>query len=260
MSEPIDPVGDELLADVVASPEDDSCRLIYSDYLEDTNQEPALREFIRLQIALTKNSGAHEQYITYANRRNRMHSAWPDSRRCAEILHDAWSGYLRRVGLPGVYGAHVCNNWQFRRGFLESVRVRSAFWHKFSPCLMRAHPITHVRFTDLNQRMWNVESATVSAFTPGPLYGYENSELPDYLWNRLLGHLTHNPGWRHRPDRRLYLSEAEATGALSRAALAWASDPQTWEKHHIDVADRLFRTAPDPGRRAYLGPYLEGLT
>jgi uncharacterized protein (TIGR02996 family) len=93
---------DALLQALLDAPDDDAPRLVYADWLEE-HGEPERAEFIRVQIELANG-------LTTESRRDDL-----EAREQALLAeHEpAWVGPL--AGWVG--------GWQFRRGFVEAVRV-----------------------------------------------------------------------------------------------------------------------------------------
>jgi uncharacterized protein (TIGR02996 family) len=125
---------DAFLQDICENPEDDIPRLVHADWLEDQGDVGSLAraEFIRVQIELAR-------LLEEDPGRVRL------LRREAELLDrhgDAW-----RAALPAFPGV----TWdEFRRGFVESVRVASGTaLSKSAIALFRAAPVRAVRFQSL---------------------------------------------------------------------------------------------------------------
>ena len=119
--------GEALLAAILASPDDDTPRLVYADWL-DEHDEPERAEFIRLQIAL-----AHAPTIALRAREG-------------ALLHaheSAWLSALKAEKGP-LYGeAHG----KFRRGFIEVVWMSATAFLERATELFVAVPLRELRLT-----------------------------------------------------------------------------------------------------------------
>jgi uncharacterized protein (TIGR02996 family) len=101
---------DDLLADVIAAPDDDAPRLVYADAL--ISRGDPRGELIRLQI-----DGVGE----------------PEGLLAAH--EESWLAPIRR---------HL-QGWKWKRGFLDEVRVREADWHAGAGAeILAAHPVRKV--------------------------------------------------------------------------------------------------------------------
>jgi uncharacterized protein (TIGR02996 family) len=115
---------DAFLADIIESPDDDSLRLIYADWLEETGQ-PERAEFIRVQIELAcLRSG------------ERRHELEARERVLLEEYRDEWAEPVRRF----------VADTTFRRGFVEAIAVRAEVFLAGSDSWFQAAPIRRVHF------------------------------------------------------------------------------------------------------------------
>lgn len=108
-------ISDEaFLRTIRALPDDDTPRLVYADWLEETG-ETDRAEFIRLQC-----SGQESER----------------ERELLQVSGPTWAGPLARQ----VYG------YTFRRGFIEEVTIGAASFLKIGEGLLAANPVRSVRF------------------------------------------------------------------------------------------------------------------
>ncbi len=107
---------DALFRAILDNPDDDTVRLIYADWLDD-HDDADRAEFIRVQIALTDTAGP---------RRADLHARERELRGAHE---DEWTAPLRRL----------VSGWDFRRGFVDEVRVEArAFADRADELFLRA--------------------------------------------------------------------------------------------------------------------------
>ena len=124
--------GDALLAAILATPDDDTPRLVYADWL-DENGDPERAEFIRTQIQLGR-----APTLTLRAREKTLLAAHADE----------WLAPLREKGGPLDHGeAHG----EFRRGFLEVVWMPAKWFVKRAPDLFRLAPVRELRVTLTNE-------------------------------------------------------------------------------------------------------------
>lgn len=130
-----------LLAAVLANPEDDACRLIYADWLDEQGRcEQA--EFIRLQCELARLKPPHTQFLDNP-------TAYPDCgcyycalRRRERELLDAQKVYPLLTGVKFINAT-----WRFSRGFISSVRCRAEEWLAEGDAILAAQPVREVVLT-----------------------------------------------------------------------------------------------------------------
>jgi uncharacterized protein (TIGR02996 family) len=225
---------------ICESPEDDTVRLIYADWLEEhddvvltsagviNNGYIEQAEFIRVQIELAGETHEYckDDYCVMTQKpcrivalRRREQELWP------------------RVGsICGLIGGNGVK-WVYRRGFVGELHLPLADWIEdrecercagigmdgwssknrkcrlchgtgrlpaLGPLLVAAAPLTRVRFTDVEPRPF------------GMLFGWSGDQLP-LNWLRILGG---NPA----SNFALYNSEQAALDAISRVALAEARE------------------------------------
>jgi uncharacterized protein (TIGR02996 family) len=123
------PANEGFLRDILEHPDDDTPRLVYSDWLED-HGDPARAEFIRLQCALARqaqDSPARREQAFRA--RTLLDQHWAD-----------WLAPLARFELRDVL---------FRRGFVEKARVKAATLAKHAGELFASCPLRRLWVTNL---------------------------------------------------------------------------------------------------------------
>jgi uncharacterized protein (TIGR02996 family) len=212
------------LAAILAAPGDDAVRLVFADWLEE-HGDVARAEFIRVQVGLAgveRRAGGPKalgllkwghpwRLRAKALRRRGRELLGQDIHLC---LHCDWHA-------PVPHGSW---EWQYRRGFVDSVACACRSWLARGPAVVAAQPVTRVRLGD-----------------QVPYRGPETG--PGFAWARKVRGQREGPfGDDHvlpaglfdalADGRRgtfgtgqplvLYPSAAEAHDALSAAALAWA--------------------------------------
>lgn len=198
---------DGLLADILATPSDDTPRLILADWL-DENDQPDRARFIRLSIAIG----------TPINAPVGDHDPWDTSHRIPGLTDFAWDGK------PSHF-------WCWSRGFISLVSCPVASWLRWGPELVRSHPISRVWLTDveseyrvddsLNKVVVSFCTATLEDFVPeqiarhlalgakdGEYYRYPDEET---LWDEYSLRRREKPYGPMRQD-------------LSSAAILWAKE------------------------------------
>lgn len=122
---------DALYAAILAAPDDDTPRLVYADYLDDTGvRMNAIRaRFIRNQIALART----DQWSDEADRLRRA-------------IGPVWSHYGKTWASPNLDGVSSSG---FARGFVESVSCESEWFWSHGESAVRSHPLRGAYFADL---------------------------------------------------------------------------------------------------------------
>jgi uncharacterized protein (TIGR02996 family) len=116
---------EDFLRAIIDRPEDDAVRLIYADWLEE-HAQPERAEFIRVQCALAR--GVPGLRRTELENRQRLLR----ERHAAE-----WAEPVRRLA----------EDWEFRRGFIEAVRVETRQFIAGADELFRLAPVQRVQLT-----------------------------------------------------------------------------------------------------------------
>jgi uncharacterized protein (TIGR02996 family) len=125
---------DALYAAVLAAPDDDTPRLVYADYLDDTGvRADAIRvRFIRNQIALARAEPWSDEY-------DRLYRATAP----VEFKY-------RKQWAPGVEGIVIVEGNTFVRGFLGWVTCYSKRFVADGAKLFATHPVRAVKFAAMN--------------------------------------------------------------------------------------------------------------
>jgi uncharacterized protein (TIGR02996 family) len=118
--------GEAILQSVLAEPEDDTPRLVYADWLDETGgpEEQARADFIRVQIELARR---------------------PNDKALLAREKALWSANKSRwlAGLPE--GIRNRKNVAFHRGFFEELHLATSIWSGCADELFRAHPVFRLR-------------------------------------------------------------------------------------------------------------------
>jgi uncharacterized protein (TIGR02996 family) len=117
---------DAFLDAILESPDDDAPRLIYADWLDESEDEgdPPRAEFIRLQIDLARRPADDPRRAQLAARERQLLAA-----------HGA--RWARPV-------AALTRDYEFRRGFVERVRLEAATLLRHAPALFAVAPLRHL--------------------------------------------------------------------------------------------------------------------
>jgi uncharacterized protein (TIGR02996 family) len=116
---------------IIAEPEDDAPRLVYSDWLEERGHPRA--EFIRVQCALARGEGT-----------SRLRAEWREREEELLAAHRAqWLKPLRGFG----------RCLHFRRGFVEKMNMTAVKFLERGETLFRLAPIRALRIMDIESRM-----------------------------------------------------------------------------------------------------------
>lgn len=158
---------DALLAAVLAEPDDDGPRLVYADWLEE-HDEPKRAEFIRVQLEIARIEAEIESgedcdspqcpacsELRSLRRRERelligSPTSWGANGHFSDFLSE--QGHL----WPGGAGDPT---WEYRRGFVESVRCTLATFLAHGPAVVRCQPVTRVDVTDRSPLCGNSPTA-----------------------------------------------------------------------------------------------------
>lgn len=157
---------ESLLRSILESPQDDTPRLIYADWLEE-NGEAERAEFVRVQVELARLE------------RNEIHFAdcdacalAPDTDQRARHAHDCphamsrrryreigtsldlTNEFARQIGFDfgersGEAAAAAGWRWERVRGFIASLACSWSDWLAHEAAILREHPVERVRLTDL---------------------------------------------------------------------------------------------------------------
>jgi uncharacterized protein (TIGR02996 family) len=130
--------GAGILADILAHPGDDTPRLVYADWLEESG-EGERAEFIRAQIELAACPEPDGRC-----RCGKPACRWcPIQWRVARLLLERSLSWLDRpcMDLESATAGRACH---YRRGFVEAVRCTLDGWKAHGPDIVRAHPVREV--------------------------------------------------------------------------------------------------------------------
>ena len=128
-----------LLRTIRETPEDDTARLVYADFVEEEG-DPARGAFIRTQVAL---ANTPEGDPARRDLENREHELLAEN-------EGRWLGV--DPNSDGLIG------WEFARGFLDEVAATPSFMLNEGSDLCAAHPVrrwrVQVRDGDMKQDLW----------------------------------------------------------------------------------------------------------
>lgn len=163
--------GNDLRAQILANPDDDTLRLVYADWLQEHDQDWRA-EFIRAQVAVAQMEESGEaceidpneghtccedpcpvcaSVLRYAALCDQERNAWLAGA-CFSILDEMrpiWGvvGVYRECERP-VYTPKLPEVYT-RRGFVESVTCATADWLSLANAILKAHPVRRVTLTTL---------------------------------------------------------------------------------------------------------------
>jgi len=187
---PLDLTRRAFLRDILAEPGRDDVRLVFSDWLQEYDNDPDWSEFIRVGIARERDPEFHGFLCLPENR----------CRNCRRLLTLAERIDTRLFVAPAEMTFRV------RRGFVAEVVCSLAAWELHGPGLVSRHPVERVEAT---------EGVRIDQTHGGPDAGW--------FW------LTSRPDQpcvqSVSPDR--YDSREEVVAALSAELLAWARHKAT---------------------------------
>ncbi len=211
------------LADIIAHPEDDSLRLIYSDYLSEQGEEERA-EFIRVQIELArvppfviaKVRRLEEEEAEYQTLSEAYH---PEDIRVQELLRRAerypgpltkWTDSLTSlVGISTDPPGNRRWRWKWERGFIAWVSCPCAEWLAHGPALARQHPIERVELSGMESY--------------GPTTGGRLAGWWFLLSNRWPVELYHAIPCKDEDSlTKPFRTKEECLDAISAGCLAWA--------------------------------------
>lgn len=134
----------ELLAPILANPDDDGPRLIFADWLEESG-DGARAEFIRVQIELAKlppqGCSRHDAFWHGCGGCQRTNALRRRERELFEANRKQWLRWLM-ADFPG-----VCEDSEFHRGFVETIQCGFADWLSHHAEILKATPLRLVRFS-----------------------------------------------------------------------------------------------------------------
>ena len=215
-----------LLRAVIGSPDDDTPRLVYADWL-DENGEPDYAEYIRTAVAVARTG--HDDCPD-----KRVHRPSPRSverlircggcpfcvgmRRLNELQPHIGTtlgfGYAHSPEHPDGFLPSEFATLFFRRGFAWRVDLPpAAFTAEYVTPLFAAHPVQEVKI--IGKRPEHIDRGRNGVDTSGWTWF-----IGDANWFDGPHHVT-NAIWRHM-GATWHGSEADANAAMSRACVSWA--------------------------------------
>ena len=153
---PARPAADAFVAAILARPDDDAPRLIWADYLgeSDAPADRARAELVRVQCTLARIAPEHPRYAALAQLADRLVTDYGAT----------WAGPL--AGLVAGYG--------FRRGLLDAASVTGRVLACHAADLFRLAPLRRVRLIDAADTLpWLAESGTLAPIEELDLSGSE---------------------------------------------------------------------------------------
>lgn len=243
-------IEDWFLADVLAHPESDACRLIYADWLDEQGREERA-EFIRVQIELAWVGGQCPQCA--AARQGLQHTNGPC--RCVperrhlrqrerQLLNDPSAVAVPwGPGAPPGTGFLAPIAWTHRRGFLASVRLGTEQWLRDGPLFVSRCPLEWVSLAD---------RSPLDTYPHGGPTGCHLWFKRTYRWVEGNPSVADVPSqfWPHLPDggtgTSRHRTKEAALAALSDAALAWARREGLRTRHTMTVEIDSCPTPPAP--------------
>jgi uncharacterized protein (TIGR02996 family) len=229
---------DDLLRAILADPADDGARLAYADWLEEEGQTERA-EFVRVQCELARidreEDAWHRPYVVNGERVTP--EPWGTLRRReGELLESPcvpggktnrewWFSPFDEAGeeVPGDFGGSWRRlfEWEFLRGFIESVTCSCADWLAHGPAVVASQPVTAVRLADREPgKTANVPPSWgwFSRRTPDSELN-EPSDIPPSLFDLLPNTRAHD-NWQWA--RRFFPTRDAAHASLSAACVRWA--------------------------------------
>lgn len=236
---------DHILADIIASPDDDGIRLIAADWY-DENGESDRAEFIRVQVALANADRSCGQFMYSCGELFPTPQQVADGgcERCKRLAlldlrergllcrhYGCWSGEVFPQGTSDgrslsaepfspVVSVFItglgCNRLIFRRGFVAEVQCTLAVWLRYGPAIVRRHPIERVEVLDKQPRETLNPSGKFRWYAVGQ---WDDVIAPDMLPTDLFD-LIHDG----KPGNLTWPSHQAAMDALSSGVIRLAKE------------------------------------
>lgn len=136
----------DLLAAVLAAPDDDGPRLVYADWLDEYG-DPTRAEFIRIQIEIV--------------RRNVLAAVQPSTSeihllsRERILLHQFGENWLAPLRAKGEPLMNRRSHGQFVRGFVEIVWMTASTFLRRGEVLFQRVPVRELRVTQVQENEWS---------------------------------------------------------------------------------------------------------
>jgi uncharacterized protein (TIGR02996 family) len=135
---------------ILESPEDDTPRLVYADWL-DEHGRPEQAEFIRIQCELEKVPPGHLP-PPVLDRRERTRDTIRSTSRAKLVRRE--KSLLKKYGKKWAGPLHrVVPRWEFRRGFIESVEIGAGPFIESAEELFGLAPIRHAWLTNADDHL-----------------------------------------------------------------------------------------------------------
>jgi uncharacterized protein (TIGR02996 family) len=131
---------DAFLASIIESPDDDTPRLVYADWLEEHGQGERA-EFIRVQCELA----------TMAEGDPRRAELGARERQLLQWHEETWVGPL----------CPLARSWVFRRGFIDEVWTTARAFSTYAARLFRSAPLRHVHVARAAGRVGDVTACAL---------------------------------------------------------------------------------------------------
>lgn len=218
-----------LVADVLATPDDDVPRLIYADWLEDGG-DAVRAEFVRLQCCLAKLRQPEEKTyrpLVVKDEDDAARQRCVLCRRLGGGLCEWHSLAFRERELMDA-GLATWNNspswveeWTWRRGFVDRVKVKLKDWMNHGALLLGEHPAARINVSDKKA----IHTGTTFgwwAWSDGRPDRWEMT-LPRDVWSLLEYATDVISGYKW------FATRASADAALSDALLEYARKRKTFQ-------------------------------
>lgn len=208
-----------LYAAILAAPDDDLARLVFADWLEENNErERAVHLRAQVELAKLVAAGAFDadDYLDAVQVVASVASAelWESVARDGLPIGNA-STFLTRdtvVDTDWLRDVYALLALGQRRGVVERVRCRAAFWVESGPTTAAKAPLRRVEFSD-RQPFRHMPGEWVWTLPGGGAPGGFGASLPVCIFERLAG---------AQGFVAVYTSRAAAEDALSDACLVFA--------------------------------------
>lgn len=203
--------GHGLLQAIIASPDDDSLRLICADWLDEHGQ-PERAEFIRVQCELggpCRDCKPHHAKQGCCAKRAALRR---QERKFLERYKWQWTGF------PVAFATALDETaWTWRRGFVEAISITTAAFLQHVESLFRAAPLIQVRLGD-KKPLPGAGPKPKFYWLPGHRDNCGADHLPLAIFNRLTGELFSIAGAKR------YENEAAAMTDLSNQCVHHGRD------------------------------------
>lgn len=212
--------GRNLMGQILADPLADEPRLVYADWLEETDDPDNVRhaELIRLQVAYDTLDRPRRERNAMAFRINLLIG------QCRERLSRGLPWTIAKGGGSVLDPSRVV----FRRGFPGQFRIHLGDWVAWGPVVAAAYPVEDVQCGDADPRggMYTAPRGVVRGWNWNPDYERQahghSASIPGSVWIHLpptapgVDPPVRLPGWKW------YANAATARAALSRALVNYA--------------------------------------